>query len=144
MIYVKTDQNGWPLERRDEEWPEQNIVFKTEEDLTGWIVEHEAVRPVVVPDGQTDSEIWQDKLAGGWVDDVTGIKLKTTEAARNLFSGQVTMIREAIDAGILNGSVPLEIWDYNEQPHTLTVTELRGLLLRYGLAWAQMFNQYAP
>ena len=144
-IYAKL-VNGWPAEIRGDDWHERSRVFETQEDYDAYCEENAALKPVVVESvPEPDAiDVWQEKLNGGWVDNFTQIKLKTNKEARDLFTGQVVMLREALDAGVLTADTELSIWDYYEQEHVLTVAQLRGLLLRYGIAWKQMFDDFAP
>jgi hypothetical protein len=95
-----------------------------------------------VPDA--DTRAWLLFLDGVITDPVTGIALKANRNARNDFIGQATLIREALDAGAITAASPMPIWDAENNEHALTVAELRGLLLRYGIAWQTAFNQLAP
>ena len=144
-IYAKL-VNGWPVEIRGDDWQESNHSFNSQKELDAYLSDNIASKPVMheVPPQKEASEIWQEKLDGGWLDQLTNIKLKTNKEARDLFTGQVVMLREALDAGVLTADAELSIWDYHEQSHTLTVSQLRGLLLRYGIAWQQMFAEFAP
>jgi hypothetical protein len=61
MIYVKTDMNGWPLERREEDWPEASRpeflqTFETDDDLKKWIEAHREFAPV---DPTPEEEAWR-------------------------------------------------------------------------------------
>lgn len=87
---------------------------------------------------------WDLFLDGTITDSVTGISLKANRQARNDFIGQATLLREAVDAGVIEPTAMQSIWDASEVEHTLTVAEMRALLLRYGIAWQAAFNALAP
>lgn len=105
-------------------------------------VEHDLANPPAQPEDTTAE--WEQFLAGSITDPVTGIALKASFKARNDFVGQVTMIREALDAGFLTPETVDSIWDANNVEHSLAVAEIRGILLRYGFQWHQAFKQLAP
>lgn len=138
--------NRWPVELRDYDWPERNHVFKSEDEYRSYCEINSDAKPIVVdaPPEALDQSIWLGKLAAGWVDPDTGIKLKTTEPARILFSDAMVLMREELDAGEITGETLRPIWDYDEQMHVLKVNDLRALLRRYGNAWQQMFAEFAP
>jgi hypothetical protein len=100
--------------------------------------------PPPSPRVKTDAEIYADQLAAGYLDPVTGIKLKTTEGAQAKFTSQVTLLQVAIGAGALTTSSPTQLWDFDDNPHTLTVAQAFGLLLRYGLHCQTLFATYGP
>lgn len=144
-IYAQIE-NNWPVMLSDTDWPGRNQIFTSAGEFNQFCDDNALFKPapVVVVDEKTDAQIWQEKLDGGWLDQLTNIKLKTNKEARDLFTGQVVMLREALDACALTADAELSIWDYYEQEHVLTVAQLRGLLLRYGIAWKQMFDDFAP
>lgn len=146
MIYARTDDNGWPVDMRPVPFPESNITFDDDAAFTEYCAANAHLAPpnVEVQTELTDAEIWAEKLAGGWVDPVTSIKLKTNEAARNLFQGQSGLMREAVELGSASNDTPVSIWDFYEQEHVLSLLEMRLLLLRYGFAWKAMFDEFAP
>lgn len=88
--------------------------------------------------------IWEQKLAAGWTDDVTGIKLKTDIESRNSFTGEFSLTKALLEDGLVQPTDSAPFWDYNEQLHTLTLADIQGMLIRYGIAWRQMFNEFAP
>ncbi len=136
-------ENNWPVEIRETPWEGATKEFSSQAEFENYCIANSASAPT--PEvGPSEAEVWRAKLTEGWLDPVTKIRLKTTEEARNLFAGQVVMIREAIDQGQLSNDVLMPIWDFYEQPHTLSVGAIRNLLIRYGMAWQTMFNQYAP
>lgn len=101
--------------------------------------------PAPLPEpAPSDSEVWAEWLTGTITDPVSGIALKCSIAARDAFVGQVALIREALDAGVLTGADTMSVWDAANVEHILTITDLRALLLRYGIAWQTAFNQLAP
>lgn len=87
---------------------------------------------------------WNAFLAGSIHDATTGIELKANRQARNDFIGQATLLREAVEAGLVTGTDPQSVWDAENVEHVLTVEGVRDLILRYGIAWQQAFNQLAP
>lgn len=94
----------------------------------------------------TVQEIWDNFLAG-YIPVPHGegfIELKANRQARNDFIGQATLLREAIDAGLLTNESVTSIWDRSNVEHTLTVAECRTLLVRYGILWHNSFNELAP
>jgi hypothetical protein len=93
-----------------------------------------------------DAEKWADFLSGSIT--LTGpagpIALKASIEARDAFTGQIILIREALDAGLLSQTSPISIWDASEQEHQMTVAQCRQLLLGYGIGWQSAFAALAP
>lgn len=124
------------------------------------MIEHAAATEVAEmrPDGWTVRELsaeeiaarinpaaeWEAFLSGHVEDEVTGIRLKANRQARNDFIGQATLLREAVDAGLVTNASPQSVWDEDGVEHVLTAAEVRALLLRYGIAWQSAFNLLAP
>ena len=92
----------------------------------------------------TSEQIWQGHLDAGYVDALTGIKLKTTEYAQAKFSQAEIWLKSALEQGALTPASQQTIFDFDDVERTLSVAELRGLLLRYGFHCVQIFNNYAP
>lgn len=116
--------------------PPEGYTLVAPADLPeGWQLEEAAVDPAAA---------WNEFLAGSITDPTLGIALKANRQARNDFIGQATLLREAVDAGVLTNASAVSIWDANEVEHILTVAEVRALLLRYGIAWQSAFNALAP
>lgn len=87
---------------------------------------------------------WDACTQQGWTDDVTGVKLKTEESAMLTFSAMMTQILVGEQSGAFDDSTSLPIWDYYGKPHIFSVAEIKGLLFRYGIAWAEMFGNKKP
>ena len=112
--------------------------WEAQEIANGWT-------PILPPPPpKTDAEIYAEHLALGYLDPVTGIKLKTVETAQAKFTSQVALLQVALGAGAITTSSDTQIWDYENQPHTLTVAGTFGLLLRYGLHCQYLFATYGP
>lgn len=93
---------------------------------------------------KTPQEIYDEHLAAGYVDAETGLKLKTTERAIELFSQLASHIVLALSLNEVELSTSRVIFDYDDAPHELTIGDLRPLLYRYGLHCAQIHHDYAP
>jgi hypothetical protein len=100
--------------------------------------------PAVVPIQKTDEEIYAEHLALGYLDPVTGIKLKTVETAQTKFTSQFTLLSGALQVQAVFPNTPTQVWDFADQPHTLTVEQVLGLLLRYGFHCQTLFANYGP
>lgn len=136
--------NNWPVEIRDVHWPQCNLEFSSVGDYEKYCEDNAVSRPASADVPRSAEEIWADKLAGGWTDPVSGIKLKTNEAARNLFIGQFVLIQAGIMGGKIQPTDNRSIWDADEVEHKLSAYEILELLGRYGAAWEGMFNKFAP
>ena len=88
--------------------------------------------------------IWADKLAGRIVDSDTGIPLNASIYARNILTSTLVLLREAEPAGYLTAATPQTIWDADNIERTMTVADLRALLIRYGAAWQALHAEFAP
>lgn len=89
-------------------------------------------------------QIWEAYLAGHYTDIETGLELKTSISACNRFSSMETLLKSALEHGTITSESPVPIWDRHNVEHSMTVTECRALLLRYGIAWQAAFNELAP
>jgi len=87
---------------------------------------------------------YQDALDGGYVDQITGVKLKTTTKAQSAFTSLITMIQEGLSLGAITNDTQQTIWDYDNQPVQLTTLQVRQLMFRYGLHCKAFFDNYAP
>jgi hypothetical protein len=119
-----------------------SVTGDSSQPITAAEIETALATPPAPTEDTTAS--WEAFLAGSITDPDTGIALKASFKARNDFVGQVTLIREALDAGLLTAASPMSIWDAANTEHALTVAQIRSLLLRYGIAWQTAFNQLAP
>jgi hypothetical protein len=89
-------------------------------------------------------QIWWTKLNGTITDAPTGISIRASEEVRNILTGQLVMVTTAISVGALTHATPQDIWDANGVKHTMPASDLIGLILRHGQAWAAMFAEFAP
>jgi hypothetical protein len=85
-----------------------------------------------------------DALDSGYIDSETGITLKTTAHAQAMFTSMVTMLQEGLCLGVITNSTEQVIWNFDNEPVTLTVLEIRQLLFRYGMHCKNFFDLYAP
>jgi hypothetical protein len=91
-----------------------------------------------------DDELYQTAIESGYLDETTGVKLKTTKHAQEMFTALVTMLQEGISLGLITNDTLQVIWDFNNEPVTLTVLQIRQLLFRYGMHCKTFFDDYAP
>jgi len=96
----------------------------------------------VVPYIETELEIWEEKLSGYLT--VGGFDLKASIQARDAFIGMLTLIREGMEIGAITSDTQMRIWDFHENSHVLTVAQIKVILFQYGLAWQEMFEEFAP
>lgn len=87
---------------------------------------------------------WIDKSNEGYTDQVTNIKLKTTEEAKSVFTSMIVLLNEAISQGFLNSKTIVSIWDYNDEEKQMTVSDAKTLLTRYGLFCKVLHDVYKP
>ena len=92
----------------------------------------------------TVEQVWANWLAGSITDPVTGIVLKANRQARNDFIGQATILSISLGSGAIMGTTTVSIWDAHNVEYTMTTNECLALLVRYGFAWNQAFNELAP
>jgi hypothetical protein len=89
-------------------------------------------------------QIWWGKLNGTLIDATTGIEISASENVRNILTGQLVMVTTAISVGAITTSTMQDIWDVHGVKHSMPASELIGLILRHGQAWAAMFAEFAP
>lgn len=87
---------------------------------------------------------WEAFLADGWTDSITGIKLATDTSARSKFTSYAAYLRDQLDLGKMTNDTLIQIWDFDGNPHTLTVLQCRNLLADWGTNWLSNYAQYAP
>jgi len=107
----------------------------------------EAIRKAAEPAllaKQAVLEAWQEKLAGRFTDPLTGIEIDMREDVRNLLTGQVVLVTTAINIGAMKPDEQVAIWDADGKKHALPASDLIGLILRYGQAWSEAFDKFAP
>lgn len=95
-------------------------------------------------DAADTEKIWQEKLAGFIADPVTGIQLKADVQSKDLFTSAVVILDTGMRTGVIQKSDPFPIWDFYGVEHAKTAEEALGVLIRYGLMWANMWRIYAP
>jgi hypothetical protein len=61
-----------------------------------------------------------------------GITLALQESDRNAFTGLLTMINEAVSAGLKAETDTVTIADISGVAHSVTIAQLRGVMLGYG------------
>lgn len=91
-----------------------------------------------------DAEAYAMKLAEGYTDATTGKKLKTTESAQAEFTKQNSLYELALKKGAVTESTEVTFWDFEDNPHVLTLSEYQNLLLRYGLYCQYLYANFAP
>lgn len=80
----------------------------------------------------------------GFTDPVTGIKLKcTSDKVFNNWIAQGVFALMAKSVGASTGETPIETFDFNDQPVTLTTDQFFGLMLRMGNDFFAKFKQAA-
>lgn len=112
-------------------------AWRAAEIAGGWAPTVEVAEP-------SEQEIYEAQLAAGYEDATTGIKLKTTERAWQMFSAQVTLIQVALNAQAITTSTPQTFFDFHGQQQALTTGQFIGLMLRYGAHCREIFINYAP
>lgn len=96
------------------------------------------------PPGASPEQVWAEKLASVIVDGPTGIAINADIRTRGLMGDTLNLLREAEFAGYVTGATAQQFWDAEGVQHIITVADLRGLILRYGIAWQAMFAEFAP
>lgn len=136
--------------------------------INGWLTDEQAIGrtdwteipPISVPPGKTNRwtgtewevvdipadpwEIWQAKLDGTITDPVSGVRLKADEHSKSRFTEGLVLLGAGFTAGYITADTPFPIWDADGVSHATTAQEAQGILIRYGLAWAAMWQEFAP
>lgn len=79
----------------------------------------------------------------GVTPDGSQITLGASTADQNAFSRQAVMLREAQELGTIDGNTQQSISDIDGIVHTMTVTQLRTLLVGYGMAIKTLWDTKA-
>lgn len=87
---------------------------------------------------------YNDALNSGFTDPILGVKLKTTKHAQEMFTALVTGLQEGLSLGRISNDTQIVIWNYTDEPVTLTVIQARNLLFNYFLHCKAFFDDYAP
>jgi hypothetical protein len=91
----------------------------------GWTV-------AALPADEIKRNTYHLALAAGYTVPGLGITLATQESDRNAFTGLLTLVNEAVSAGLQTEASSVTIADITGTPHTVTVAQLRGIMLGYG------------
>ncbi len=83
---------------------------------------------------------WQAQLAAGYQDATTGITLGMQTADITLLNGLSSILDKMLAGGAITTSSTERVIDINGVQHTLTVSDLQALLLRYGTAVLQFYG----
>ncbi len=86
---------------------------------------------------------WMTILALGY-NDITGIKLKTDLNSQLMFTSLIAWFREALELGGLQNDSLINIYDYNSKEYSMTVIDIRKLMVRYGQYIKAIYDRYAP
>lgn len=130
--YVASDGRTWEIPA-GEEIGENSSVIQSQ-------VEYSIENPPV--EVLSEAQIWERKLNGFL--SIEDLHLKASLDARNAFVGQYLLLSAAKESGQIQGNNTRLIWDYYNIPHERTVDELLSILLSYGFAWNQLFEEFAP
>lgn len=103
-----------------------------------WAIAHPPAFPV------SPEQVWAEKLAGVITVAPMGIAIKADIRTRGLMGDTLNFLREAEIAERVTASTPQRFWDANGVEHSLTVAELRAVILSYGAQWQAMFAEFAP
>jgi hypothetical protein len=93
---------------------------------------------------KTPAQIYAEHLAAGYVDAVTGYKLKTGEYDTMKFTQQLVRLNSKLQNGDMLPTDLQSFWDFNDVEHELPAAEMVALLDRYGDFCTELFNTYAP
>jgi hypothetical protein len=79
-------------------------------------------------------------IAAGITPQGSQITLVAGESDQNAFARQATLLREAQEMGLVNDATQQVIVDASGASHTLTIAQLRVLLVGYGLTLKSLFD----
>jgi hypothetical protein len=88
--------------------------------------------------------IWQEKLAGVYIDDVTGIKLKCAKESSDILMKAFSALSIGLMTGAASPTETFSVWDANEQEHAISASEAVALLSRYTRYWFALWSEFAP
>jgi hypothetical protein len=93
---------------------------------------------------KTQAEIYAEHLAAGYVDTVTGYKLKTGEYDTMKFTQQLVRLNAKLQNETMLPTDLQPFWDFDNVERELPASEMVALLDRYGDFCTELFNTYAP
>lgn len=103
--------------------PLQTVTLKAVTD--GWTV-------TALPEADIKRRAYYAALEAGYTVPGLGIVLALQESDRNAFTALLTLINETVAAGLQTESDTVTIADIEGTVHSVTIAQLRGILLGYG------------
>lgn len=91
----------------------------------GWTI-------TALPEDDVKHITYISALDAGYTVPGLGITLALQEHDRNAFTGLLTLVNEAVSAGLQTESDLVTIANLNGAPHAVTIAQLRGIMLGYG------------
>lgn len=83
----------------------------------------------------------QDKIAAGYLVLPEGFTLKLEDFDRGLFTQMLSLVREALDLGLINNNALQVISDINGQEVTITALRFRQIMVGYGMYYKSLWDQ---
>jgi hypothetical protein len=130
---AKLNDGTYRIDYRVDATPEQRAAAQAVVDA--WPL-HEA-RAAAVARVQAG---YDAAIAAGITPQGSQITLAAAETDQNAFTRQATLLREAQEMGLVNDATQQVIVDAAGVAHTLTIAQLRALLVGYGLALKALFD----
>ena len=133
-------------------------IYRTENDQSvidtllrkGWTIVPEPPSPPITPPSSLsiEEQKWDEycqTLEQGFLVQPENFKLKLGDEDRAAFSQMLSLVKEALDLGIIDNSAPQKIKDFNNQLVTVSTLRFRQIMVAYGFyyktLWDQLNNQ---
>lgn len=83
----------------------------------------------------------QDKISEGYLVQPENFILALKDSDRSSFSQMLSLIKEALDLGLITNETPQTIADKNGQKHEISTLRFREIMVQYGFYYKSLWDQ---
>lgn len=81
------------------------------------------------------------KINDGFLVEPEGFVLALSDADRSAFSQMLSLVKEALDLGLITNETPQIISDKDGQKHEITTLRFRQIMVQYGFYYKSLWDQ---
>jgi len=143
-IIENLQRKGWNIINTPEyDNNSQRLVF--DKDSKEYLVVNLTVEEVsekrMVEDKINNQLIINQKISAGYLVNPENFTLGLLDNDRNLFTQMTSLIREALDLGLITNDTPQIITDINSKDISLTTLRFRQIMVGYGMYYKSLWDQ---
>lgn len=83
-----------------------------------------------------------DQINAGFLVEPEGFRLALADYDRSLFTQMLSLVKEALDLGLITNSSPQIIGDINNQKQTISTLRFREIMVKYGMYYKSLWDQF--